>query len=131
MKRISLVNRLWAALPLAFVYGLSLSLIPTVPLAAKMPASGEGIFKQSCQSCHPGGSNIVNASKPICGSSKLSTLAIFKAYLQAPVGHMPYYKHIIADKPALEALYKYCKTLKKGALEQALHNGLSGKDARG
>jgi mono/diheme cytochrome c family protein len=80
--------------------------------AAKAPISGEAIFKTSCAECHSGGGNSVKAHKPVAGSEKLSTEAVFKSYLTSPVGHMPYYQHIVKDKAMLHALYDYCKTLK-------------------
>ena len=76
------------------------------------PPSGEAIFKSSCAECHPGGSNKVHAHKPIVGSEKLSSVAVFKSYLQSPVGHMPYYEYIVKDRATLKALYEYCKSLK-------------------
>lgn len=82
--------------------------------AKKSPLNGEVVFKQNCQSCHVGGGNTVNPQRPLAGSDKLSSLAVFKSYLEAPLGHMPYYKHVVTDKEALEALYKYCKKLRPG-----------------
>lgn len=73
---------------------------------------GENVFKQTCASCHPAGGNIVKARKPVAGSSKLSSLAVFKAYLTAPLGHMPYYKFVVSDPKTLKALYDYCRSLK-------------------
>lgn len=72
---------------------------------------GEGVYKQFCSECHAGGGNTIKPSKPVAGSGKLKTLGYFKQYLSSPVGHMPFYKQIVSDKPTLNALYQYCKTL--------------------
>lgn len=82
--------------------------------AKRSPIDGAAVFKQNCQSCHVGGGNTVNPNKPLAGSEKLASQAIFKSYLETPLGHMPYYKHVVTDKATLEALYKYCKSLKPG-----------------
>lgn len=74
---------------------------------------GEVAFRQLCASCHIAGGNKVQPSKPVTGSAKLASLATFKAYLSAPVGHMPYYSHVIKDQATLQALYNYCRNLEK------------------
>jgi len=86
---------------------------------AQPAAEGEKAFKQYCAQCHAAGGNTVNPGKPISGSQKLATLATFKAYLEAPVGHMPYYKNVVKDKEVLNALYKYCQSLSKEPRKQA------------
>lgn len=84
-------------------------------------ASGEVIFQQYCASCHQSGGNATVPSKTVAGSTKLGTLATFKDYLNNPLGHMPYYKNVIEDKTTIDALYKYCKTLKKENIKQVSH----------
>ena len=79
--------------------------------AAKKTVNGEKVFSQLCASCHVAGGNKVNPAKPLAGSEKLKSLVSFKDYLRNPLGHMPYYKHVVTDKKTLEALYKYCKEL--------------------
>lgn len=74
-------------------------------------ARGSALFAQSCQQCHPGGSNVVNPSKPVKGSDTLVSLATFKQYLQQPVGDMPFEAHIVNDEDNLKAIYAYCKSL--------------------
>lgn len=95
----------------------------TLPASSKKAAApevdGQKDFKQYCAQCHAAGGNNVNPSKPISGSQKLATLATFKAYLEAPLGHMPVYPHIIKDKVVLQALFKYCKSLSKEPRKQA------------
>lgn len=79
--------------------------------------NGAVVFAQNCVSCHAAGANSVNRRRPLAGSPKLANLPMFKSYLENPVGHMPFYKHVVSDQKALRALYEYCKTLKpsKGA----------------
>jgi mono/diheme cytochrome c family protein len=72
---------------------------------------GAGIFKQNCASCHVAGGNTIKPNKPVAGSAKLNSLITFRDYLRSPIGHMPYYKHVVTNKKTLEALYKYCKSL--------------------
>lgn len=98
-------------LPIALV--LACLAVAPMAMSKKVPtAKGDVLFAQNCSECHVGGGNIVKKNKPVFGSQKLATLATFKAYLKSPVGHMPYYKHIVQDSPSLKALYDYCKTLK-------------------
>jgi len=92
-------------------------------------ARGEQIFQQHCATCHAGGGNSVKAKRPLAGSKQLASLATFKAYLSAPLGHMPYYHHVIDNPKILQALYKYCKTLKNQPLKQAMNNTISGQTA--
>ncbi len=89
---------------------------------------GESVFKQYCASCHQFGGNVTIPSKTVAGSSKLSTLGVFKDYLNNPVGHMPYFKNVIEDQKTLQALYSYCKTLSKKDIKQVSHEpGYSNK----
>lgn len=89
---------------------------------AKHKVDGEQVFKQHCASCHSGGGNSVNPKRPVAGSKQLNNLITFKDYLSAPPGHMPYYQDVVNDQETLKELYKYCKSLKKGADNQA-YNG--------
>jgi mono/diheme cytochrome c family protein len=75
--------------------------------------SGASIYQSHCASCHGTGGNLVSDKHPIAGSSHLGTLAQFKQYLESPPGHMPRYDELMNDKESLQALYEYCKTLKK------------------
>lgn len=74
---------------------------------------GEQVFKQHCANCHAGGGNTVKPSRPIAGSKELASILIFKNYLSAPPGHMPYYQSIVHNQTTLNALYMYCKSLEK------------------
>ena len=88
-------------------------------------ADGQKIFQQYCASCHVGGGNRVTGNHPVAGSSQLSNLAIFKNYLSAPPGHMPYYQSIVKDKKTLQALYDYCKKLPEPPIDSACREDLS------
>ena len=74
--------------------------------------NGEQIFKENCASCHTGGGNLIDPKKPVKGSAKLASLGKFKDYLVKPSGSMPASPKIANDAATLDALYKYCKTLK-------------------
>lgn len=75
--------------------------------------TGKDYFQQYCASCHIGGGNLVNGTKPVAGSPVLKNLAIFQKYLENPPGHMPYYKSVVSDQKIIQKLYQYCKKLKK------------------
>jgi mono/diheme cytochrome c family protein len=99
------------------------SLLPTsAKKTSRKPIDGKAVFEQHCASCHAGGANRVNPHRPIAGSSKLSTIAVFKSYLSAPPGHMPYYEDVVKDKETLKALYHYCQTLKATPRSEAAIN---------
>jgi len=94
----------------------------------KKKVDGANVFKQHCASCHVGGGNLVDDKHPIAGSKELANLATFKAYLSNPPGHMPYYQDVVHDEPTLKALHKFCQTLKKGPMKEAVQGSLSSKD---
>lgn len=85
---------------------------PFISPGAGASPNGEQIFKENCASCHNGGGNLVDPKKPIKGSAKLASEDKFKEYLLKPTGSMLAVPKIANDTPALDALYKYCKTLK-------------------
>jgi mono/diheme cytochrome c family protein len=94
---------------------VTVTITPALAAKSTKPSlkQGENLFKQTCASCHPGGTNSVAPKKTIYDSKKLASLVTFKSYLEAPNGHMPYYKFLVKDRQFLESLYKYVKTLKK------------------
>ena len=73
---------------------------------------GATIFQGHCAECHADGGNTVKPKAPLKGSKKLAAYAVFKAYLSEPMGHMPYYPHLVHDDAALKALYNYVKKMK-------------------
>lgn len=81
---------------------------------------GKAIFQQQCASCHTAGGNNLKPSAQVAESKQLTSLATFKAYLSVPPGHMPYYQNVVKDQSVLNALYKYCKTLKKQPTKRAM-----------
>ncbi len=85
---------------------------PTAAAPKAAAPNGEQIFKENCASCHTGGGNLIDPKKPVKGSAKLSALGKFKEYLLKPSGAMPAAPKIANDAATLDALYKYCKTLK-------------------
>lgn len=76
--------------------------------------SGSDLFKQYCSSCHVGGGNAANPTKPIAGSKMLRSIALFQKYLEDPPGHMPYYQSVASNKETVRKLFDYCRKLKKG-----------------
>lgn len=87
--------------------------------AKEQKVDGKHVFEQNCAGCHQSGGNKVNPNHPVAGSEKLKSMAMFKSYLSAPPGHMPYYEQVVKDKKTLEALYNYCKSLPKQPIKQA------------
>lgn len=87
------------------------------PCSAEKPKktapSGQQLFKQHCESCHPGGGNRIKPGLELAESKQLDNIITFKDYLRRPPGHMPYYQNIVSNKDTLNALYKYCKQLKR------------------
>lgn len=88
--------------------------------AKEKKPDGAQVFQQYCAKCHAGGGNVVKPSSPVAESKQLASLVLFKSYLSAPPGHMPYYQNIVKDPKVLSALYNYCKTLKKKPIKQAM-----------
>ncbi len=86
---------------------------------------GAAVFKQYCATCHLEGGNSIKPSRPVAESKKVANIGIFKDYLSAPPGHMPYYENLVKDKKTLEALHRYCKSLKRKPIKQAF-DGSSG-----
>jgi mono/diheme cytochrome c family protein len=94
---------------LIVLISLAVASVGAAPREPKPASKGEEAYRQLCSSCHLSGENSVKPGKPVRGSSKLATLATFKAYLSAPLGHMPYYAHVVKDPATLKALYEYCR----------------------
>ncbi len=87
--------------------------------AQKKP-DGKQLFQQYCSQCHLGGGNRIKPGRPVAGSKELASLVSFKTYLSAPPGHMPYYQSLVKNDSALKALHRYCKSLKKEPVKQAM-----------
>ena len=106
-------------LPLATVALFVVAFLPCTAKSEAKKATGAETFKMYCATCHAGGGNKVDPNHPLAGSTQLDSIVRFKDYLSAPPGHMPYYETLVKDKATLEALFKYCKTLKKAPGERA------------
>jgi len=100
-----------SAAPVALLIAITVLAQFVSPKAVAAP-NGEQIFKGNCASCHAGGGNIVDPKKPVKGSAKLASVDKFKEYLLKPSGAMQPAPKIANDAQTLDALYKYCKTLK-------------------
>ena len=107
---------IWAAI---LLIGLSLLLPSAAKRNAPRSVDGKKVFEQHCASCHAGGGNRVHPDHPVAGSKQLTAIAVFKTYLSAPPGHMPYYADVVNDQATLKALYDYCKSLKAPAPKEA------------
>lgn len=101
------------------IAGVLALFLATPALSAKKELSGTEIFQQYCASCHVAGGNIVKPSKSLVSSKKLGTFALFKAFLNSPTGHMPYYQNLCKNDKLLKSLYKYVKTLESVKIKQA------------
>jgi mono/diheme cytochrome c family protein len=107
-------------------FSAAMVVVPSIAKKSTRPkVQGALVFEQHCASCHTGGGNNVKPSRPVAGSKQLATLAHFKNYLSAPPGHMPYYEHLVNDPETLQALYDYCKSLKKQPLKRAMKENAS------
>ena len=103
----------WKFLVLLALLGAGVMPSSAEPKKVEKPVNAAHVFKQQCASCHAEGGNRIKPSRPLAGSKQLVSLANFKSYLANPPGHMPYYQNLVNDKKMLEALYTYCKSLKK------------------
>jgi hypothetical protein len=110
-------------LTLAVILGIGLPVAcMAAPADNDRDGHGKAAFQQMCASCHLGGGNLVKPEKPVRGSGKLSTLAVFKQYMNAPLGHMPYYAHVTKDPAVLRSLYNYCRDLEKQPIKRISTN---------
>ena len=104
--------RSFSSLPLVVLLIAGTVWVQAVCPKAVAAPNGEQIFKENCASCHTSGGNLIDPKKPVKGSAKLAALGKFKDYLVKPSGSMPAAPQIANDAATLDALYKYCKTLK-------------------
>jgi mono/diheme cytochrome c family protein len=69
--------------------------------------AGEKIFAVHCQSCHPGGGNVINPNEPLRGSSALKNPEAFISVIRNPKKPMPALSPSqLSDKDAQD-LYLY------------------------
>lgn len=95
------------------------ALLSAPAFCQKKQPNGALLFAERCAKCHQGGGNSIKPKKTVTGSKHLSTLAVFKAYLASPPGHMPHYQDLVNNKDLLKALYDYCKQLKEKPVKDA------------
>ena len=74
-------------------------------------SAGEGLFKQYCQACHPGGKNVINPAKTLyvqdLKKNKIETPeAIVSIIRKAPTGMTSFSEKVIPDKDA-DAIARY------------------------
>lgn len=94
------------------IFGVPLVVVLiTAPALSKGASKPDGakLFAQYCSKCHVGGGNSVKPKHAIAGSKQLNNILVFKAYLNEPPGHMPYYQNLVKDKEQVQALYDFCK----------------------
>ncbi len=84
--------------------------------ASEIGSEGAAIFQANCVSCHPGGSNIIEASLPIKGSKRLAALETFQGFVRAPTmpdgkaGAMPPFGESAISVDQVRELYSYLRT---------------------
>lgn len=74
--------------------------------------TGEKLFKKNCSGCHLNGQNLIKTEKPIVGSKKLLSKAIFKDFIENPPLPMPKFKNLTSNSEQLDELYRYVTSLK-------------------
>ena len=84
--------------------------------ASEIGSEGAALFQSNCASCHPGGSNIIEASLPIKGSKRLASLETFQGFIRAPTmpdgkaGAMPSFGEGALSVDQVQELYSYLRT---------------------
>ena len=74
-------------------------------------SQGEKLYKANCAGCHINGQNLIKSDKPVVGSIKIKSKAIFKEFLKAPPKPMPSFENITGKEEKLDALYRYVISL--------------------
>jgi uncharacterized membrane protein len=75
--------------------------------------AGEKIFAQNCQSCHPGGKNVIMSKYPIIGSDRLANFPVFRDWIRNPQlpggkqGPMPSFPAKKISTEQAQELYRY------------------------
>ena len=72
---------------------------------------GEKLFKANCAGCHINGQNLIKPDKPVIGSAKTKSKAIFREFLKAPPKPMPSFENITGKEEKLDELYRYVISL--------------------
>jgi mono/diheme cytochrome c family protein len=93
------------------VYGRGAKAAPAA-LSAKANA-GAAVFANSCQACHPGGGNAVDAAYPLKSSKKLADEKSFVSFIRNPLmrdgkpGQMPAFGGDMVSDAEASGLYAY------------------------
>lgn len=74
-------------------------------------STGERLFKKNCSGCHLNGGNLIKAEKPIVGSKKILSKAVFKDFIDNPPPPMPKFKNLTSNPEQFNELYKYVTSL--------------------
>jgi uncharacterized membrane protein len=75
--------------------------------------AGEKIFAQNCQSCHPGGKNVIMHQYPIIGSDRLANFPVFRDWIRnsrladGKKGPMPDFPPAQITTEEARQLYRY------------------------
>jgi uncharacterized membrane protein len=77
----------------------------------KAYTAGEQIFAVHCTSCHPGGGNTIDPSKPLLHSALLQNLDFFKMWLRNPARPMPSFAPSKISDVQAKALYEYIQNV--------------------
>jgi mono/diheme cytochrome c family protein len=72
---------------------------------------GERLFKKNCSGCHINGGNLIKVEKPIIGSKKILSKAVFKDFIDNPPPPMPKFKNLTSNQKQLDELYVYVSSL--------------------
>ena len=83
----------------------------SMPNSNEVYSKGEKIFKANCSGCHINGQNLIRPDKPIIGSVKLQSKAVFKKFLESPPKPMPKFENITSMDNQFDSLYNYVITL--------------------
>jgi uncharacterized membrane protein len=77
------------------------------PATSKTQALGEKIFIENCRACHPKGGNVIDPKHPIIGSSRMSSLPSFTAWLRHPAPAMPAFPEKRLSSGQVRELYDF------------------------
>jgi uncharacterized membrane protein len=87
------------------VYGQKLS------APAPQHEAGEKLFAAHCASCHPGGGNVLDPSKPVTGSARLKDLDTFVGWLRHPMPPMPAFSASTLSDESCKELLGYIRNV--------------------
>ena len=77
------------------------------PTAAQQFEAGAKLFGRNCQSCHPGGGNVVKPEIPLRTSGRLTDFKLFFAWIRNPEPPMPAFSPLKISDEQAHQLYDY------------------------